>query len=123
MPSTCTISCYIMTVTSDDMIKWACVHAGLGSGFSAGTIYCSHVTANLLIRDMRVNPGCIRALPLDAELLIEGISVTLIDANHCPGAVLLLFKTPPPKGSIYKREVTFGVIPVQGLETGQSLTE
>lgn len=72
---------------------------------------------------MRVNPGCIRALPLDTEILIEGISVTLIDANHCPGAVLLLFKTPPPKGSIYKHEVMFGVIPVQGLDTGQSLTE
>ena len=100
------------------MMEWACVHAGLGSGFSSGTIYCSHVTANLLIRDMRVNPGCIRALPLDTELLIEGISVTLIDANHCPGAVLLLFKTPPPKGSIYKHQVTFGLIPVQGLPTG-----
>ena len=81
-------------------------HAGLNSGFSAGTIYCSHVTSNLLIRDMRVNPSCIRALPLDAELVIEGIRVTLIDANHCPGAVLLLFKTPPPKGSVFSYEVT-----------------
>ncbi len=85
-------------------------NAGLGSGFSAGTIYCSRVTANLLIRDMRVNPGCIQALPLDTELCIEGISVTLIDANHCPGAVLLLFKTSPPKGCIYKHEVTSSVL-------------
>lgn len=54
---------------------------------------------------MRINPSCIRALPLDIELNIEGIRVTLIDANHCPGAVLLLFKTPPPKGSGFSQEV------------------
>ena len=68
-------------------------------------IYCSQITSNLLIKDMRVNPACIRALPLDKEQVIEGIPVTLIDANHCPGAVLLLFKTPPPKGSVFSHEV------------------
>ena len=52
-----------------------------------------------------MNPSCIRALPMDTELVIEGIRVTLIDANHCPGAVLLLFKTPPPKGSCFSHEV------------------
>ena len=87
-------------------------YAGLNSGFSAGIIYCSHVTSNLLIRDMRVNPSCIRALPLDTELVIEGIRVTLIDANHCPGAVLLLFKTPPPKGSCFSHEVSH-LLPAQ----------
>ena len=68
-------------------------------------IYCSQITSNLLIKDMRINPACIRALPLDKEQVIEGIPVTLIDANHCPGAVLLLFKTPPPKGSVFSHEV------------------
>ena len=70
-------------------------------------IYCSQITSNLLIKDMRVTPACIRALPLDKEQVIEGIPVTLIDANHCPGAVLLLFKTPPPKGSAFSHEVDY----------------
>jgi hypothetical protein len=79
--------------------------AGLTTTFSAGTIYCSAVTANLLVKDMRLNPSCIQPLPLNTPLLVDGIIVTLIDANHCPGAVLLLFKTPPPPGSEFSEQV------------------
>ncbi|KAK9918001.1 hypothetical protein WJX75_000449 [Coccomyxa subellipsoidea] len=78
---------------------------GLTTTFSAGTIYCSAVTANLLVKDMRLNPSCIQPLPLNTPLLVDGIIVTLIDANHCPGAVLLLFKTPPPPGSEFSEQV------------------
>ena len=87
--------------------SFSCHNAGLRSNFSSGMIYCSQITSNLLIKDMRINPACIRALPLDKEQVIEGIPVTLIDANHCPGAVLLLFKTSPPKGSVFSHEVGF----------------
>ncbi|CAL8471261.1 g10803 [Coccomyxa elongata] len=78
---------------------------GLSTSFSAGTIYCSKVTANLLVKDMRINPSCIQPLPLDTPLLVDGVHVTLIDANHCPGAVLFLFKTPAPLGSEFPEQV------------------
>lgn len=81
--------------------------AGLSTSFSAGTIYCSKVTANLLVKDMRINPSCIQPLPLDTPLLVDGVHVTLIDANHCPGAVLFLFKTPAPPGSEFPEQVQF----------------
>ena len=85
--------------------------AGLSTSFSAGTIYCSKVTANLLVKDMRINPSCIQPLPLDIPLLVDGIHVTLIDANHCPGAVLFLFKSPAPPGSEFPEQVLVQNVP------------
>lgn len=33
----------------------------------------------------------INPLELDTEYVIEGIKVTMLEANHCPGAALILF--------------------------------
>ncbi|KAF5826937.1 hypothetical protein DUNSADRAFT_1711 [Dunaliella salina] len=63
---------------------------GLSRGFSSGTIYTSEVTARLLIHDMGIKPNVIRALPMHTPIMIEGCRVTLLNANHCPGAVMLL---------------------------------
>eukprot|EP00891_Asterochloris_glomerata_P006895 jgi/Astpho2/6895/gw1.00106.24.1_t len=61
--------------------------------FDAGTIYCSAVTANLLKYDMRMPPERIHPLPMDEAVTIDGVTVTLMSANHCPGAVMMLFQT------------------------------
>lgn len=37
-------------------------------------------------------------LPMDEPHVIDGVTVTLMDANHCPGACMMLFKV-PVKGS------------------------
>lgn len=42
-----------------------------------------------------VDPRWIHPLPLDTPTIVPntgGVSVTLIDANHCPGSCLLLFE-------------------------------
>ncbi|RHN77350.1 putative casein kinase II, regulatory subunit, metallo-beta-lactamase [Medicago truncatula] len=38
-------------------------------------------------------------LPLNQKIEIAGISVTCLDANHCPGSILILFEPPNGKES------------------------
>ncbi|XP_063813362.1 5' exonuclease Apollo-like [Pseudophryne corroboree] len=62
-------------------------------------LYCSAVTAKILehklkVKEKWINPlevGVCHLLPLD-DCGIEKVSVTLIDANHCPGSVMFLFE-------------------------------
>lgn len=71
---------------------------GLSSTW-ARPLYCSPITAFLLHRQLQVSKKWIRALevgeshvlPLD-ETGQETMTVTLMDANHCPGSVMFLFE-------------------------------
>ncbi|KAI9573981.1 DRMBL-domain-containing protein [Boletus coccyginus] len=67
----------------------------LGSKWKSGPIYCSEETANLIIHMLAVDPRWIHPLPLDTPTMIPntgGVSVTLIEANHCPGSCLFFFE-------------------------------
>lgn len=55
-------------------------------------IYCSQTTANLIKLKLGVPDEYLNVLPMDTPVYVEGIKVTLIDANHCPGAVLFVFE-------------------------------
>ncbi|MBN3285240.1 DCR1B exonuclease, partial [Polyodon spathula] len=73
--------------------------SGLTSTWSNRAIYCSPLTAKLLrlklqVKDRWIHPlevGQAHLLPLD-EVGKETMTVTLIDANHCPGSVMFLFE-------------------------------
>ncbi|CAK8542670.1 unnamed protein product [Lathyrus sativus] len=69
-------------------------YTGLTSSWSRGIIFCSPTTATLLIRILNIPSPFIYPLPLHQPVLIDGSSITLIDANHCPGAVQFLFQVP-----------------------------
>lgn len=68
-------------------------YAGL-SRKSALPIYCSEITANLLKSNLRIEEQYIHPLPVDTECIVNGVKVVLLDANHCPGAVMILFRLP-----------------------------
>eukprot|EP00040_Diaphanoeca_grandis_P001604 m.276223 g.276223 ORF g.276223 m.276223 type:complete len:306 (+) comp122765_c0_seq1:156-1073(+) len=64
---------------------------GLHAAFDVGLIYCSPITARLLTQDMRVAAKVVVELEMNETIVIEGVHVTPLCANHCPGAVMFHF--------------------------------
>jgi len=56
--------------------------------------FYSKITANLVRLKMRAVSPMIRELPLNESRMIGNVEVVLIDANHCPGSVMFLFRLP-----------------------------
>jgi DNA cross-link repair 1A protein len=67
---------------------------GLDASFRAGTIYCSAVTAALVVGVGLVDAKRVVVLAMDETSLVDGIECTPFDANHRPGAVCLHFRNP-----------------------------
>ncbi|PBP23315.1 DNA cross-link repair protein pso2/snm1 [Diplocarpon rosae] len=77
-------------------------YIGLTSTWTHGPIYCSKVTGNLVKQQLRVDPKYV--VPLDFEARFEvpgtqGVAITMIPANHCPGSSLFLFEKVIGKGA------------------------
>ena len=67
-------------------------YTGLSHRFN-DILYCTEITARLVHRELRVRTECIRILSVGNPIFISDLNVTfvLLDANHCPGSVVLLF--------------------------------
>lgn len=87
---------YIFFLTHMHADHWA----GLTPSWNRGPIYCSPITARMLTHKF---PGIqnVTALELDEPHFIymdqnqtTGVNITFIDANHIPGAVMILFQSP-----------------------------
>ena len=77
-------------------------YIGLTSSWSHGPIYCSTVTANLVKQQLRVDSKWVVALDFEDRFEIpetQGVAVTMIPANHCPGSSLFLFEKTIGRGS------------------------
>jgi L-ascorbate metabolism protein UlaG (beta-lactamase superfamily) len=71
-------------------------YMGLTANWMYGPIYCSEITARLVKTRLGVAADFIHPLPMNIPCLLsgtDGLTVTLIDANHCPGAVIFLVTT------------------------------
>lgn len=81
-------------------------YIGLTSSWCHGPIYCSHVTANLVRRQLRVDPKWVVELKFDSSKVevpeTGGVEVTMIPANHCPGSSLYLFEKVVGRGKTPK---------------------
>ncbi|XP_078440838.1 uncharacterized protein LOC144710872 isoform X2 [Wolffia australiana] len=88
--------------TRGDCVHWFLTHfhldhyQGLTRNFHNGKIYCSSVTAHLLNTKIGVAWSILHVLPLNERITISGVGVTCVDANHCPGSIIVLFE--PPNG-------------------------
>lgn len=71
-------------------------YGGITKQWNAGTIYCTLATANLVNQQLGVDRKFLHPVPLHQPLIVESrgkpVTVTFLDANHCPGAVIILFE-------------------------------
>jgi DNA cross-link repair 1A protein len=80
-------------------------YIGLTSSWHYGPIYCSRVTGNLVRQQLRVDPKWVVDLEFEKEFEVpntDGVRVTMISANHCPGSSLFLFQKVVGKGKYPK---------------------
>jgi DNA cross-link repair 1A protein len=77
-------------------------YVGLTASWSHGPIYCSKVTGNLVRQQLRVDSKWVVDLDFEKKTEVpgtDGVHVTMISANHCPGSSLFLFEKEIGKGS------------------------
>lgn len=82
-------------------------YIGLTSTWCHGPIYCSRPTANLVRQQLRVDPRWIIDLEFEKKVEVpgsNGVHVTMIPANHCPGSSLYLFEKMLNKGKTPKAQ-------------------
>jgi DNA cross-link repair 1B protein len=88
------VSTYFLTHLHADHTR------GISKNWNKGVIYCSEVTMRLFnhkFRDMFISSGVLQSLELNVPhtvLLSNSMpaTVTLVDANHCPGAVMVILE-------------------------------
>jgi len=78
--------CYFLTHYHSDH------YGGLASYWKHGMIYCTNTTANLICNVIGVDAKTVRRVKIGETVTIKGAHVTFMDANHCPGAAILLFQ-------------------------------
>lgn len=78
-------TCYFLTHFHSDH------YMGLTKKFCQ-QLYCTQTTAKLVTQCIQVNSSFINCLEFNKEYTIDNVRVTLIEANHCPGSAMILFK-------------------------------
>jgi len=76
-------------------------YGGLTRRWDSGTIYCNPVTAALVRQQLGVQWKFIHEVPMNTAVQLCGCTVTVLDANHCPGATLWLITTPAGKTHLH----------------------
>ncbi|KAI0192878.1 DNA repair metallo-beta-lactamase [Xylaria flabelliformis] len=76
-------------------------YIGLTANWSHGPIYCSKVTGSLVKNQLRTASKYVKELEFEETVEVpgtEGVTVTMLPANHCPGSSLFLFEKKMGKG-------------------------
>ncbi|XP_071742072.1 uncharacterized protein [Rutidosis leptorrhynchoides] len=130
IPSWCSITGTPFRVDAFKYLRRDCFHwflthfhadhyGGLTKSFCHGKIYCSLITAKLVNLKIGIPWVNIEILPLNQKVNIDGVGVTCFDANHCPGAIIILFEPPNGKAILHTGDFRFSddMARISGLQT------
>eukprot|EP00002_Diphylleia_rotans_P026950 TRINITY_DN5397_c0_g1_i4.p1 TRINITY_DN5397_c0_g1~~TRINITY_DN5397_c0_g1_i4.p1 ORF type:complete len:568 (+),score=79.15 TRINITY_DN5397_c0_g1_i4:42-1745(+) len=84
-------------------------YGGLTKSFSKGIIYGTRVTLNYVQHRFNIPDGSLVCIDVGKSIVVEGVRVTAIDANHCPGAAMFLFEL--ADGKVYLHSGDFRYCP------------
>ncbi|KAK3938045.1 hypothetical protein QBC46DRAFT_293045 [Diplogelasinospora grovesii] len=80
-------------------------YIGLTASWVHGPIYCSKVTASLVKTQLKTAAKYVVELDFDERVPVpgcDGVTVTMIPANHCPGSSLFLFEKTVGQGRVQR---------------------
>lgn len=66
-------------------------YGGITKDFNCGIIYCNEITAKLVVQELGVQSKYVHPVGMNIPVLVADVQVTFMDANHCPGAAIILF--------------------------------
>uniref|UniRef100_A0A0E0M1N9 SAM domain-containing protein n=1 Tax=Oryza punctata TaxID=4537 RepID=A0A0E0M1N9_ORYPU len=66
-----------------------------------------HVDPSLVHYKIGIPWDRLHVLPLNEKITISGVNLTCFDANHCPGAVIILFEPPNGKAVLHTGDFRF----------------
>ncbi|CAF1942530.1 unnamed protein product [Rotaria magnacalcarata] len=66
-------------------------YGGLNKKFS-NMLYSNQITCNLCKSELGIRSETMTILPMNEFINVHGIDVALLDANHCPGSNMFLFR-------------------------------
>ncbi|KAK9844292.1 hypothetical protein WJX74_000491 [Apatococcus lobatus] len=69
-------------------------YGGLTRGFKQGLVHCTTITARLVHLRLKLPLDRLVVYELNSPAVVDGIRVTFLEANHCPGAAIILFEPP-----------------------------
>jgi glyoxylase-like metal-dependent hydrolase (beta-lactamase superfamily II) len=86
---------------------------GLTEGWDRGPLYCSDATAQLLLQVRKVSQKVVRKRPIDVSfhftdpLTQMQLTATLVDADHCPGSVMVVLEGFPNGAVVHTGDFRF----------------
>ncbi|KAL3657275.1 hypothetical protein V7S43_017783 [Phytophthora oleae] len=67
-------------------------YGGLSKNFDCGIIYCNEITAKLVVQELGVQSKYVHPVGMNTPVMVADVQVTFMDANHCPGSTIILFR-------------------------------
>ncbi|GMF15741.1 unnamed protein product [Phytophthora fragariaefolia] len=75
--------------------------------FDCGIIYCNEITAKLVVQELGVQSKFVHPVGMNTPVLIGDVQVTFMDANHCPGSAIILFRLKDGKTYLHTGDFRF----------------